>query len=403
MRVLQLNSVCGVGSTGRIAVDLYDVLESRGHECMIAYGRNTAPERVRTIKVGDRTSQFFHLAATRMMDNHGFMSDRATQVLIRQIEDYDPDVIHLHNIHGYYLHVGMLFEYLKKAGKPVVWTLHDCWPFTGHCAYFDYVECQNWKSGCYECPQKDTYPVSKVMDNSTVNYIRKKSAFSGLDDLTIVTPSHWLANLVKESFLSSYPVKVIPNGIDLDTFRPVGSGFKKVHGLEGKVMILGVANIWERRKGLSDLVELSNRLKEDEVIVIVGVTEEQKKNLPESIIGITRTDSVADLVKIYSAADVFVNPTYEDNFPTTNLEALACGTPVITYDTGGSPESLDRTSGIVVPKGDMDALQRAVEVSRNDGFSGEACRQRAQMFDKTSRYQEYVVLQENIVSKRKEK
>ncbi|EOU1753849.1 glycosyltransferase [Clostridium perfringens] len=361
MKVLQINSVCGVGSTGRIATDLYKVLEEQGHECVIAYGRGTAPEGIKTIKIGTDFDNYMHVAKTRLFDKHGFGSTKATKEFIKKVKEYDPDVIHLHNIHGYYINIEILFNYLKEANKKVVWTLHDCWAFTGHCAYFDYVRCSKWKSVCEECPQKKEYPTSNILDNSKDNFKKKKEIFTGVNDLTIVTPSKWLAGLVKESFLSEYKVEVINNGIDLEIFKPTKSNFREKHNLQDKIIILGVASAWDRRKGLKFFLELSQMLDENYKIIIVGVNKKQKKQLPKNILGIIRTNNLDELVKIYSVADIFVNPTLEDNFPTTNLEALACGVNVITFDTGGSPESLKKIVGSkIVDQGNLNKLYNEI-------------------------------------------
>lgn len=350
MKVLQINSVCGFGSTGRITTDLYKILEEQGHECVIAYGRGNAPEGIRTIKIGTNLDNYVHVAKTRLFDKHGFSSIKATKEFIRKVEKYNPDIIHLHNIHGYYINIEILFNYLKRANKKVIWTLHDCWSFTGHCPYFDYVGCDKWKNCCYSCPQKMGYPSSLFFDNSRENYQKKKDLFNSIDNLTIVTPSRWLAGLVKQSFLGKYPIEVINNGVDLNIFKPTPSNFRVEHGLLDKVVVLGVANIWEKRKGLDDFIEISKQIDEQYKIVLVGLSAKQLKRLPNNIIGVSRTNNLRELSEIYSAADVFFNPTYEDNYPTTNLEALACGTPVITYDTGGSPECINDKNGIIIKK-----------------------------------------------------
>ncbi|MDR7079581.1 glycosyltransferase involved in cell wall biosynthesis [Neobacillus niacini] len=392
MRVLQINSVCGVGSTGRIATDLHAILQDQGHESYIAYGRDTPINCDTTIKIGNKLDNYTHVAKTRIFDKHGFGSKRATKEFIDKIIELDPDVIHLHNIHGYYINVELLFAYLKKAGKPVVWTLHDCWAFTGHCAYFDFVGCNCWKNGSHKCIQKRSYPASLLINNSRQNFIRKKNAFTGIRNLTIVTPSKWLAGLVKESFLNEYPIKVINNGIDLEVFKPTKSKFKEENGIENKFIILGVASVWEKRKGYEYFIELSKKTNPNVIILLVGLTDDQIKQLPSNIIGIKRTNSIQELADIYSVADVFVNPTLEDNFPTTNLEALACGTPVITFDTGGSVESIDKFSGIVVPKGSIEKLVEAIEKTQKNKFNQLQIISRSRDFNKYDKYSQYIEL-----------
>ncbi len=389
MRVLQINSVCGVGSTGRIATDLYKVLEEQGHECLIAYGRGTAPEGINSYKIGTNLDNYLHVARTRLLDQHGYGSKKPTIELVKKIKEYNPDAIHLHNIHGYYLNIEVLFNYLAQSNKPVVWTLHDCWAFTGHCAHFDYIGCDKWKHECRNCPQKKTYPNSYVLDNSYQNFNQKKELFTRLNNLTIITPSQWLANLVKQSFLNKYPVQVINNGIDLNVFKPTQSDFRKKYHLEEKKIILGVANVWDQRKGFNTFIELSSKLNDNYQIVLVGVTEKQKNNLPSNIIGITRTNNVEELVEIYTAADLFVNPTLEDNFPTVNLEALACGTPVITYNTGGSIESVSSNTGVIVEKGNMDSLIKSIKKSIYS-FDIDNILLNAQKYNKMSKYSDYI-------------
>lgn len=395
MKVLQINSVCGVGSTGRIATDLYKVLEEKGHDSIIAYGRGTAPEGIKTIKIGSDLDNYMHVVKTRIFDKHGFASIRATNKFIKEIEEYNPDVIHLHNIHGYYINIRILFEYLKRANKKVIWTLHDCWPFTGHCSYFDYVGCDKWKNQCKECPQSKEYPQSLLLDNSNWNFNKKKEIFLGVKDLTIVTPSKWLAGLVRKSFLSNYKIEVINNGIDLDIFKPTESKFRERYNIEGKFIILGVANIWDRRKGLNYLVELSKRLDDRYKVIIVGVTEKQKEKLPKNVIGITKTNNVKQLVEIYSTADVFVNPTLEDNFPTTNLEAIACGTPVITFNTGGSREVIDENTGHTIDKGnirDLAIIITKMKLKGKESYIKNCTLKSKKLYDKNNLYNNYMSL-----------
>ena len=394
MKVLMINSVCGVGSTGRIAADLSRVLEREGHQSIVAYGRKEPMGEVEHIRIGTDLDVKAHGAYARLLDRTGFGSRGATKDFLLWAEAYDPDLIHLHNLHGYYLHVGLLFDYLRKTGKPVVWTLHDCWPFTGHCAYFDYVGCGRWREGCFSCPQKGEYPASLLLDNSKSNYRKKRALFTGLPRMTVVTPSRFLGSLARESFLGEYPLRVIPNGIDLETFRPREGTAREKYGLGDGPIVLGVANVWEDRKGLRDFCQLAELLPEEYTVALVGLSPQQMEGLPAKIKGIPRTDSTEELAQLYSLAQVFVNPTWEDNFPTTNLEALACGTPVITYATGGSPEALDETCGLTVNKGDVEALARGIQEQR---FSRESCLARSRRFGKDGMFEAYLALYQALL------
>jgi putative colanic acid biosynthesis glycosyltransferase len=398
VRVLQINSVCGVGSTGRIATDIHAILKEQGHESYIAYGRDTPINCNTSIRIGNKLDNYAHVAKTRVFDKHGFGSKKATKEFIDKVKELDPDVIHLHNIHGYFINVELLFDYLKKSDKPVVWTLHDCWAFTGHCAYFDYVGCNKWETGCHNCPQKESYPASWV-DNSMENYNKKKEVFNGVKNLTFVSPSKWLAGLVKRSFLGEYPVTVINNGVDLEVFKPTESKFREKNNLNNKFIILGVASVWEKRKGFEYFIELSNKINQDEVIVLVGLAEKQKRDLPPNIIGKTSTNSASELAEIYSSADVFVNPTLEDNFPTTNLEALACGIPVITFNTGGSVESVSNNCGYIVEKGDLKGLIEKIKMVKEKGQTSflQYCSSSAStLYDKKDRFNEYIDLYSSV-------
>jgi putative colanic acid biosynthesis glycosyltransferase len=402
MKVLQINSVCGIGSTGRIATDIHAILIDNSHESYIAFGRGIPINCDTTIRIGNKIDNYLHVSKTRIFDQHGFGSKKATKEFIAKVKKLDPDLIHLHNIHGYYLNVEILFEYLKEANKPVVWTLHDCWAFTGHCAYFDFAGCDCWKvEGVHKCIQKESYPASLIINNSKDNYERKRSAFTGVRNLKIITPSKWLAELVKESFLCEYPVQVINNGIDLTVFQTIRSDFRKKYNIKDKFIILGVSNIWEKRKGLEYFLEISKSLNKDEVIVLIGLNKKQMEKLPSNIIGITRTNSAAELAEIYSTSDVFVNPTLEDNFPTTNLESLACGTPIITFHTGGSIEAVDEKTGFIVEKFNTKALYKAIQKVKIAGKSAftENCVERASLlYDKKERYNDYIDLYTDLIT-----
>ena len=309
------------------------------------------------VHIGSDMDVYYHVLYSRLTDRHGLASKAATRKFLEWADEYNPDILWLHNIHGYYINYEMLFDWIKtRPQMKVKWTLHDCWAFTGHCAFFTYAGCDKWQKGCSNCPQSRAYPKSEI-DNSIDNYKRKKSSFTGVSDMTIVTPSNWLKEEVQKSFLSEYPVEVVYNNIDTNIFKKTPGDFRVRHGIEDKFMILGVANDWDKRKGLDTFIELSKRLGETSdkyQIVLVGLADKQIKDIADkniNILALPRTASALELAQIYSAADVFVNPTLEDNYPTVNLEAEACGTRVITYDTGGCKETIRREDSVVIPHG----------------------------------------------------
>jgi putative colanic acid biosynthesis glycosyltransferase len=405
MIVLQINVAVNTTSTGKIAERIGLVIQANGQQSVIAYGRKSPASQSKTIKIGTSLDIKLHGLKTRLLDRHAFGSIIATKKLVHQIELLNPDVIHLHNLHGYYINIAILFAYLKKVNKPIVWTLHDCWPFTGHCSYFSFVQCNKWKIQCHHCPLCKRYPESFFIDNSYSNFNKKKELFNGLKNMVLVTPSQWLKNLVQQSFLSTYPVKVIHNGIDLTKFVPTqNEAFKNKIGAQHKNIILGIASIWDRRKGLNDFLKLATILNNTDVIVLVGLPNDIIKTLPTNIIGMARTESMDELVALYSMATVFINPTWVDNFPTTNIEALATGTPVITYNTGGSIEAIDQATGFVVAQGNIEGLKMAIEKIKALGknFYTANCRQRAvQLFNEKERFAEYYQLYHSIIEQSK--
>lgn len=389
MKIVQINVTCGAGSTGKICVSVSDLLSVRGIENYVLYtsGHSNHP------KSGCYTNKYeikWNALKSRVFGNYGFNSKRMTKRLIKELKRISPDVVHLHNLHGHNCHLEMLFQYLHEHHIKVYWTFHDCWAFTGYCPHFAMVKCDKWKTGCFDCVQARQY--SWFFDKSKNLYDRKKKLAQGLD-LTIVTPSNWLAELVGESFLKDYPVKVIHNGIDLTVFKPTESDFRKKHGCEGKFILLGVAFGWGVRKGLDVFVELASRLDDRFQIVLVGTDDAVDRNLPEGIISIHRTQNQAELAEIYTAADLFVNPTREEVLGLVNIESLACGTPVVTFQTGGSPECIDPTCGSVVPCDDIDALEQEIlRIAETKPYSTGACLNKAKEFDMNQRFEEYVKL-----------
>jgi len=403
MKILQINAVCGVGSTGRIACGIHGILREHGHESYIAYGRDVARGCDTAIRIGNKFDTYVHAVSTRLFDRHGYGSHRATKEFVRRAQLLDPDVVHLHNIHGYYLNIEVLFRCLEEMNKPVIWTFHDCWPMTGHCACFTFVECDKWKTQCFSCPQKKGYPSSYFLDRSKQNYTQKRKLFTSVNDITIVPVSNWLADIVKQSYLKDYPIRVINNGIDVNVFSPQsGDGIRLKYGLADKFILLGVATAWGRRKGLHDFIELSKILKDDETIVLVGLKEDQIKLLPENIIGITRTESTQELAEFYSSADVVMNISYEETFGLTTVEGFACGTPGIVYNTTASPELVDDSTGLIVDPGDIKGLVKAITQIKEKGKQSysEACVKRThRLYRKEDRYREYIELYEELLNK----
>jgi putative colanic acid biosynthesis glycosyltransferase len=394
MKILQINTTINSGSTGRIAEDIGKTLISRGHESYIAFGRGNQNSVSKLIRIGNKLDFYVHLLVSLFTDRHGFGSKRATRKFLQQVDIINPDAIGLHNIHGYYLNVEILFKYIKDKDIPILWTFHDCWPFTGHCSYN--TDCDN----CKNCQRK--YPTSIFLNQSSRNYDDKKIIFNQVKKLQIITPSIWLKDLVQQSFLQ-YPVECINNGIDLNEFKPSEKSLKLKDKLQlkNKKIILGVASTWDQRKGLSDFIQLASLLDANYQIILIGLTSKQIQGLPVNIMGVKRTESIAELANYYTAADVYVNPTTKDNFPTTNIESLACGTPIITYNTGGSPEAIDKDTGMVIEKEDVIGLYNAIQeitLQPQEQYV-KFCRTRAeQLFNKEDRYLDYLKLYERLIN-----
>lgn len=399
MRIVQINGGAK-GSTGKIMMGIADVARTQGHEVMCASPITTtnrdAGEDCGYYRIGTFNSRRVNVALARITGFNGCFAWLETYKLLKKIDEFKPDIIHLHNLHDSYINLPMLFSYIKKHNVPTVWTLHDCWSFTGQCPHFTMVKCDKWKTGCHNCPQYKEYPAS-LYDNTKKMWQLKKKWFTGVKNMTIVTPSEWLANLVNESYLKEYPIKVINNGIDLNIFKPtpcddvMGGGKLNAH------IVLFVSFGWSVYKGLDVIVDLAKKLTSDYQIVVVGSDDRVDKLLPNNVISIHRTQDQRELAKIYSGATVFANPTREEMLGMVNIEALACGTPVVTFRTGGSPECIDDKSGIVVEKDKIDEMKEAiVQVCEQHKFTREDCVKRAQKFEGIKKYGEYIELYENI-------
>lgn len=390
MKILQINALCGNGSTGKICVDISKLLTERGVENYILYSLGNSDYPL-GIKFANRNYIKLQSLKSRIFGNYGFNSSKTTRGVIKELERIKPDIVHLHNIHNNDINLEILFDYFRKNSQiKLYWTFHDCWAMTAYCPHFAMAKCDKWKNGCYSCDQIKLF--SWFFDKSKKQYKRKKSIFEGIN-LTIVTPSMWLAGIVKESYLKDYEVKVINNGIDLDIFKPTEGDFRKKYGLDNKKVVLGVAFGWGAKKGLDVFIELAKRLPKDYQIVLVGTNDDVDKGLPSNIISIHRTSNQRELAEIYTASNVLVNPTREETYPTVNMESLACGTPVITFKTGGSAEIIDEKTGIVVDVDDIDALEKSIiDTCESGSLTKESCLERARAFDRRDRFKEYVDL-----------
>lgn len=413
-KIFHISGAINFGAPGRIVEQIGLLSQKNGYECLVAHStRNENPSQLRHYAMTTRWQEVVHALGAKFLDLHGLLSTAQTIALVERIKDYQPDIIHLHNIHGYFCNFKVLFEYLDSVDTPVVWTLHDCWSFTGRCFHFVGVDCYKWKIGCYDCKAEPSYTVSKYYDRSKELYALKKRLFSSVKNLTLVPVSDWQAAFLKDSFLKDCNVHTIHNGVDIEKFRPMnGNRLRDKHKLDGKFVILGVASPWNTRKGLDDFYRIRTMLPDEFAIVMVGLTSKQIEKLPDGIIGIARTESQQELAEYYSMADVFVNLTYLDTFPTVNLEALACGTPVVTYRTGGSPEAICDTAcekvekagaeyyptGMVVEQGDVEGMIRCVRELKSRPISAAVCRQRAEvLFDKEKCFEEYIRLYGSLI------
>lgn len=403
MKILQINFY-DMFSTGHIMLNIARMARLRGY---VAY---TASKQMKMSTVLHRSDSYHFYIGNRVVNTlHRYFSwitdwqDCAsifpTWRLIKRIDKMKPDIIHLHDVVGWYLNIGILFRYLKKKQIPVVWTFHDCWAFTGRCIYFDAVGCDRWRTGCGDCPQLEYMPKTWWFDRSAWNYRHKRKLFTGLNHLTIVTPSEWLRQLVQDSFMGKYEIKVINNGIDLEVFKPTKGSIYKQLVRTNKKKVLGVAATWSKRKGLHEFMQLAKDLPNDYIIVLVGLNQYEIDLTLKNVICFKRTTKQSELAEIYTAATVFVNPTTEDNFPTVNLEALACGTPVVTYRTGGSPESVDEAVGAVIEQGDYVALKEAIirQCAKSSSAVSAVCIDKAKrLYNKDDRFNDYIKLYEEI-------
>ena len=400
-KVLQINTEATGLSTGRITDGIGNVVLAHGWESYITYGRKTGDSTSNMYTIGSKIDFYIHALDSRFFGRSGYSSKNATLKLLDYIKEVKPDVIQLHNLHGYYLNLEILFNYLNNIDIPLVWSFHDLWPITGHCTQFENVSCEKWKTTCHHCPQLNEYPKSIFIDNSKNSHQLKKRLFTKRTQIQIVTSSNWSKNHIEQSYFNGYPIDVIPNGVNTDIFKPKLADTKRSElNLEGKQVLLGVAGVWNNKKGFHDFLKLSELISDKQIIILIGLSTKQINQLPKEIIGIERTTNIEELATYYAMADIFLNLTYADTFPTTNLEALACGTPVITYDTGGSVESVFEEAGKIVAKGDLTGVLNAINELNIKSFEFYTvkCSQLAkEKYDMIKQFNKYHVIYEKLL------
>lgn len=399
-KLLIINVTLNWGSTGRISEQVGVLARNEGWEVMIAHGaRYQNPSEFDHYQVSTPLEERVHWLISQLCDGQGRGSWLATRRFLKKIESFKPDVVHMHVIHGYYMNYGLLMNYFKEKNIPVVWTLHDCWAFTGHCAYFTAANCEKWKTQCEQCPIPHDFP-NTYLDKSKANYNRKKKVYGDMQNLVLAPVSQWLGDLVKESFLGKHDIQVVYNGIDVDVFKPSVSNFKEKLGIEGKYLLLGVAQGFDERKGLKDFFKLSEMLPDDYQVVLLGAMEDEIAIAPKSVIALPKTESLQELVEAYSAADVLLSLSYEETFGLTPVEAMACGTPAIVYNNTAQPEHITPETGFVVENGDLDTLVARIKILCETGKAtySSACRERAvNVYDKDKCYRKYIDLFTSLI------
>lgn len=364
MRILQINSHYNQGGAARIVAGIHTRLQAEGEESYVAYGRGMQTEDEHIYRFNGTAEIYFSALASRLSGLNGWFNRRATSRLIRHIDRLQPDILHLHALHGYYLNFPMLFAYINDRKIPCVWTFHDCHAFVGNCGY--YFDCQKWKTGCEHCPSLRGYPASQFFDFTGYMWRRKKELFAAGAPKIIVTPSDWLTEQAKASYFGAYPCVTIHNGIDaVNTFYPrdrEACRKKYGYGPEEK-LVLGIAvGYHDPRKGAGYIIQAAKELGSEVKVILIGWEEQNNALLKgtDNIITIPNTGDTDMLAEYYSMADIFVLPSLAENYATVTLEAMACGTPVVGFDAGGIPEQLEDRRGIAVPVGDQAAFTAAI-------------------------------------------
>lgn len=404
MIVLQINIESNYGSTGRIVEGIGRLAQSQGIETHVAYSRGANPSRLNTHHIGNKLSQGLHLVRTRVFGDHLKGSGFSTKQLIKLIEKLDPNIVHIHQVHGYYLHVPILFKYLRKSDRKIVWTLHDCWSYTGHCSYYTKIGCQKWLKECHNCPQFSGYPKSYFFDRSKEEFNLKKELFASMQNLHLVAISDWLKEEVSKSILAELPISVIKNGVDLEIFKPIKFNKeleKKKRGITSKNVVIATGTTWNSSKGLEDYKKLGAKLPNNTTLLLVGIPTYLQVGFPNSTICIERTESKEELSLLYNIADVVLSLSYQESFGLTIPEGLACGTPGVAYRNTALKEHISEHTGKLVMTGNIQEASQAIAEVIEVGKSAmsEACISFCHKnYNLKNNYQNYLSLYSQLIA-----
>ena len=403
MKILLINAVSGIRSTGRICADLADYLNQHGDAGYIAYSYGLPYEH--SYRIGGVLEQKLHGFLSRLFGLQGYYSTWGTRKLISYIEALRPDAVHLHNLHGNYINLKLLLTYLADNDIPTVVTLHDCWFYTGKCCHYTVDNCFKWRSECHDCPRLHKDNPSWLLDRTRKMHRDKKTLFARLPRLAVIGVSDWITQEARQSLLASATmVTRIYNWIDFDLFQPVNTDSQRRKlGLDDKFLVLGVASSWSKDKGLDQFIALAGRLPQTMAMLLVGSLPPAVQ-LPANIIHIQETHDTRELIAYYSLADVFVNLSLEETFGKTAAEALACGTPVIAYRSTANPELIGDGCGHVVEPDSVAGLDAALEKVRQNGkahYTDKCIAFASANFNKNDRLADHVTLYQELIKRRR--
>ncbi|MEG1300386.1 MAG: glycosyltransferase [Erysipelotrichaceae bacterium] len=401
MKIAQINVTYGKASTGRTCKELSDFLTSKGVN-VVTFSASCGKKYKENKIFESKISRLKHLMLSRITGLEGYYSFGATKKLVKELLNFNPDIVHLRILHGSYLNYGYLYKKIREMKIPVVWTMHDCWAYTGKCAYYSNLNCFKWKDAtCSKCPAKKQYPESLFFDFSNYMYKRKNELFNSISDLHIVTVSDWLKCEVEQSYLNQFDIRRIYNWIDLDVFQPRESNKLKLK-YPNRFIILGVASAWSSRKGIDKFIELSKYLADNYLIILIGKCNVRLPN--KRIVSVDNISSKNELSEYYSLANVFINFSEEETFGKVAAEAISCGTPVITNSNTANPEIIDNRCGIVLKNGNMEEVLEAIKKieSNKKLFYSNACVKRAnKLFNKSINCELYYSLYLDLIDKGK--